>query len=283
MPFCKKCGAELSEDSKFCPACGLPTNSSVEVNVIENQVTEQKPKDAPIIKKKSKTKKIGCLIIVAIIILISMVSLLCGKCEEAKKNKLVEVKEVTGAKCSGCSEIFFPETTLVKRQFRYARNLEYTYRYRDTICAICEDKFKKEANSLFAEGSKLFSSKKFDEARSKFVEAKQKGHKQAGDWIKKADQEINKANKLQEEKAKSVLRASYQNTLRGHFLDQNLDIKVRVHGPNNKYLTLTFVLFNDVWVHNFQKGELIKEVKALGFEKIYFKDGYDYSMYIYWD
>ncbi len=27
MPFCKKCGAELKEDAKFCPKCGTPVGA----------------------------------------------------------------------------------------------------------------------------------------------------------------------------------------------------------------------------------------------------------------
>ena len=30
MPFCRKCGAELREDTQFCPSCGASVSASVQ-------------------------------------------------------------------------------------------------------------------------------------------------------------------------------------------------------------------------------------------------------------
>lgn len=45
MSFCSKCGYNLPDDAKFCPACGNPVNSQVSQNVnsAENQAQAQQP------------------------------------------------------------------------------------------------------------------------------------------------------------------------------------------------------------------------------------------------
>jgi uncharacterized RDD family membrane protein YckC len=32
MPYCKKCGAELSDDADYCPACGTPAKAEASLN-----------------------------------------------------------------------------------------------------------------------------------------------------------------------------------------------------------------------------------------------------------
>ncbi len=81
----------------------------------------------------------------------------------------------------------------------------------------------------------------------------------------------------QEHQAGIGARKEYAKSLREHFLDQNLDIKVRVSGAAADRLTMTFVLFNDVWVHNFMKGALMQEIWSKGFHAVYMENGYDYS------
>lgn len=60
-----------------------------------------------------------------------------------------------------------------------------------------------------------------------------------------------------------------------------MDIKVRVSGSNSDRITLSWVLFGDVAAHQLSKGDLIQEVKALGFRRIDMTDGYDY--HVYWN
>lgn len=74
-------------------------------------------------------------------------------------------------------------------------------------------------------------------------------------------------------------RKDYANELRTHFLDQSMDIKVSVSGRHNERLKLTFVLFNDVWMHNFKKGSLIDEIRGKGFKRVDLSDGYDWGYY----
>lgn len=73
-------------------------------------------------------------------------------------------------------------------------------------------------------------------------------------------------------------RRAYAKVLRELFLDQGLDIEVRVTGSRAERLKLTYVLFNDVWSHRFNKDGLIDQWLGMGFEKIDLDDGYDYHI-----
>lgn len=59
--FCKKCGAEIPDDSKHCPECGV---------AVENG---SKKKKASKIRNLSKKKKIGLIVIVIVIILFAII------------------------------------------------------------------------------------------------------------------------------------------------------------------------------------------------------------------
>jgi len=76
-------------------------------------------------------------------------------------------------------------------------------------------------------------------------------------------------------------RKAYAELLRNRFLDQGLDINVRVDGRNSDRITLTFALFNAVWAHRMQKDGLLDELRGLGFKRVNLTDGYDYA--VYWD
>jgi hypothetical protein len=76
-----------------------------------------------------------------------------------------------------------------------------------------------------------------------------------------------------------LLRREYANKLRDKFLDDGMDIKVSTSGTSSNRLYFKYALFNDVWVHKFQKGSLIDEIKEMGFKKVDFDDGYDYHVY----
>lgn len=91
-----------------------------------------------------------------------------------------------------------------------------------------------------------------------------------------AEEKKDEANK----KANMVLlRREYGNKLRDKFLDDGMDIKVSTSGTSSNRLYFKYALFNDVWVHKFQKGSLIDEIKEMGFKKVDFDNGYDYHVY----
>lgn len=83
----------------------------------------------------------------------------------------------------------------------------------------------------------------------------------------------------QEEAAAKAARVVYAKTLRDHFLDDGLDIKVAVKGSQADRLELRFALFNDVWTHKFEKGDLVDEIRRMGFKRIDFNNDYDYHVY----
>jgi len=99
--------------------------------------------------------------------------------------------------------------------------------------------------------------------------------------LNKAEERAARVKREAEAVAADLARQSYAKTLRERYLDQNMDIKVEASGKLHDRLTLHFVLFNDVWAHKFQKGDLVEEIRRLGFRRVYMTDGYDY--HVYWE
>lgn len=95
-------------------------------------------------------------------------------------------------------------------------------------------------------------------------------------------EELNTREQALKAAAKAAIeeRREYAEQLRTHFLDSLQDIKVRVSGPGANHLYLTYVLFNDVWTHQFQKGDLINEIRAKGFTQVDLDNNYDYHVRI---
>jgi hypothetical protein len=75
------------------------------------------------------------------------------------------------------------------------------------------------------------------------------------------------------------MRKEYEETLHNAFLDAGLNIKVSVYGTSNTKMKLTYSLFNDVWGRKFQTEGYFNKWKALGFNRVYLTDGYEYSVY----
>lgn len=74
-------------------------------------------------------------------------------------------------------------------------------------------------------------------------------------------------------------RRSLGQKMRDNLLDQGFDIKVSVSGRDADRIEFTFVLFNDVWSHKFQKEGFIEELCAKGFSRIDMNSGYDWGKY----
>jgi len=78
-----------------------------------------------------------------------------------------------------------------------------------------------------------------------------------------------------------MAREAYAQALRQRYLDQNMDIEVKVSGKDKERLTLKFVLFNAVWTNKVEKGSLLAEMRGLGFKRVDMTDGFDY--HVFWD
>lgn len=102
-------------------------------------------------------------------------------------------------------------------------------------------------------------------------EAKQK-RTAAVEEARKRREDIKREREQVKEDAKE--RREYAHTLREHFLDTGSDIEVSVSGSNSDRLRLRYVLFNAVWVHKFEKGSLIEEIRSKGFRVVTFDNIY---------
>jgi len=273
MAKCVNCGTEMAEGTKFCPNCGKPIEQ-----VPPTIPIQQAP---PVIKKKStQISKKGCLIIFLVVVGIIILCAIVSAISNFIKNRDVSIKKVTGVRCTVCKKVFSADTTIIKMPKSQTDGKEFIFEYSDTLCEPCKEKVAAEAEKIYQEGRKAYNAKKYDEALQKFAKAKSKGHKKAEEWHNKTKEKRAKIAEAEQEEAKVKTRKTYEYLARAAFLDSGMDVKVRVHGTKNKTITLTFILIDAVWVHNFQKSEMYDEIFALGFRRINFKDGYDYSTYI---
>lgn len=93
--------------------------------------------------------------------------------------------------------------------------------------------------------------------------------------VEEARERVKQAKRDREQvKEGAIERREYAHALRSHFLDSGSDIEVSVSGSNADRLVLRCVLFNAVWVHQFQKGNLIDEIRAKGFRVVKFDNIY---------
>ncbi|MBA9078329.1 hypothetical protein [Rufibacter quisquiliarum] len=107
-------------------------------------------------------------------------------------------------------------------------------------------------------------------------------NKKKDEEIAEAKAEAERINTLRAEG--KVKRKSLEGELRNAFLDQGLDIKVKVTGKENDRLILTYVLFNDVWFRRFEKEGLFDGWHEQGFNRVDLKDGYNrYHKWTYWE
>lgn len=74
-------------------------------------------------------------------------------------------------------------------------------------------------------------------------------------------------------------RRNFADTLRTRYLDNYLDIKVRVSGSKADRITLEYVLFNDVWARKLQTEGALDTLREKGFKRIDMTNGYDYHVY----
>lgn len=210
--------------------------------------------------------------------------------KKAHNDESVFTKKIINHKCINCGQVITAETTDVRVKRGVLQGKKIVIENQDTLCGPCKLKLAPKAEGFFQEGQIAYNSKDYVTARKKFYSAESLGSDKAVIWREKTNSMLNritaaeeKKKSAEEEADKAIGRKGYVIILREHFLDQNMDIKVWVSGPGNKYLHMQNFLFDDVWVHNFKKGDLAQEIQQLGFERVYFTDGYNYSTYVYWN
>jgi hypothetical protein len=76
----------------------------------------------------------------------------------------------------------------------------------------------------------------------------------------------------------AATRLVFAAALRDAFLDQGFDIKVSTQGPDARELRLEYPLFNDVWIHHFQKSGMSRQAGEAGFRSVEFRGAFDYDM-----
>jgi hypothetical protein len=316
MPYCTNCGEQYKEGDKFCPGCGKPTQDiqkDKEDNQIKTPETEKKEISTGIqigiltmtisvfvaiiaflsgnrgvgfgglkfmavgfiIFVIAKWKNRKALIVSASVIVVLIVSSLINS---AWQNRNVEIKQVTGKQCKICKTIIVADTTTIEKKYMEVKDKKFLYSYTETLCSAC----KSEGVKFFNGGKTQYYKGNYSLAVQKFKDAKLREYQDATSWLNKANKALQdkKAKELAE--AQKILRKKYENLARKSFLDQGWDIKVYVHGPNYTYITLTWPLMGDVFVHNFEKSDMFTEIYNLGFRRVYYKDGYEYSKYTYW-
>jgi|SRR6185369_2208632 len=140
----------------------------------------------------------------------------------------------------------------------------------------------------FAQAEKWLKDGRFGPALEKFREVQEvdpaypglQKDLDAAERGKKADDAVAARQRARTEAASAVeRRRALGKTMRENLLDQGFDIKVRVSGKDADRIAFTFVLFNDVWSHKFQKQGLIDELCRGGFTRIDMSDGYNWGRY----
>lgn len=275
MSKCKKCGSQLSPKEKKCVNCG------------------HKP-------------KLGCFGIIAIIlgILFSFAIFggLISTCSENsnQKKQATEQKERDKNDSINTVSIVFQESISLIDLRKYYKDSRRLNAYsKDDIklisryCALSlpildsaiddylknKDKIDLGSDLIIERSITTCTSEKFNSVELYKPISKKIEKAQEVLTTRKSAEE--KRLKAQNEKEGATSRKAYSQRLREKYLDDNMDVKVSVSGKNNTTITLQYALFNDVWSHKMEKGDLISEIRTYGFKKLEMTDGYDWS--VYWD
>jgi len=67
LPYCAKCGADLPEDAKFCPACGAPVGPPERVPYEKHEKREKREKEEKEKYEKGAGDTTGPIIVLGVI------------------------------------------------------------------------------------------------------------------------------------------------------------------------------------------------------------------------
>lgn len=107
-----------------------------------------------------------------------------------------------------------------------------------------------------------------DEARE--AKAKLGTSREADRLITSAEQSRATADRKVNTEAREVMAELLQT----HYLDEGINMKIRVSGRDSNTIKLTWVLVDEVFVHHYGKGEDLQVLRELGFTKVLLSDGY---------
>jgi hypothetical protein len=267
MPLvhCPDCHSDVSVQALACPRCGRPMQTPP-----TNSIKSSK-KMSPIL--------IGCLGLLGIFFLIGLVSLVFSGSPSNSTSAPSSDSASTDLRNRATSKLL--ATNDWSNSIAIARLCEQADvgRLTSAVKSHC-------ASTHLASAREKLSARNAVEARRSLTLAVAEGASERDREsieapLKKL--EASEARKKQqiEAAAATIVRQEYGKRLRQKYLDDNLDINVRVSGKNSDHITLEFALFNAVWANKVQKGELLDEMRKLGFKRMDMTDNYNY--HVYWN
>lgn len=213
-----------------------------------------------------------------------------------RANELIKIENFDSSK-SLLTLITLQETSFGRECILYDSAVKITWsidkyikwqkdeRYKDVLINISESDYDELLNNNFYK-SYIFH----PYLDSLFIQTLYENRKERSYLLRHHEAEKKATRKVKWEKvwqeklkAEADVRKVYGEKLRNSFLDEGLDIKVKVTGVNNTRLILTYVLFDDVWMRKMQTSGNFNEWHKIGFNRIDLKNGYDYNSYYYWD
>jgi hypothetical protein len=141
---------------------------------------------------------------------------------------------------------------------------------KNILVASAYKNLKIDKNDSFLESNKLELEALYEQVKGTIYEER----------VIKSIDSINKVKSKIEEKKLISERKEYETTLRNSFLDNNLNIRVKVSGSSNTKITLSYPLFNEVWFRKFQTEGHFDKLARKGFKKITLTDNYDYTQWM---
>jgi hypothetical protein len=267
MPLvqCPDCSAEVSTQATACPRCGRPMASQ------PVYLTKPPRSTSPIL--------IGCLALFGICVLFGLIASMFSGSSSSSATTPQDDSGVVDLRNRATSKLLAPsdwsDTTAITRLCEQADGGRLTSAVKSHCAAI----------HLAAARQRLKERNAVDARRNLNLAAVDGASADDREPIegplKKL--EVSEAAKKRQidVAAGKVARLAYGMRLRQRYLDDNLDIKVRVTGRESERITLEFALFNDVWANKMRKGDLLDEMRRLGFKRMDMTDNYDY--HVYWD
>lgn len=267
MPLvqCPDCHSDVSVQAIACPKCGRPMATS--------PANSTKP------SKKTSPILIGCLGLLGIFFVIGLLSMMFSS--SSSNSTTAPQSDSASADLRNRATSRLLTTNDWSNDIAMARLCEQADlgRLTSAVKAHCASVHLTSAREKLSDRDTVDARRSLTLAAAEG--ASEKDRESIEIPLKKL--EASEARKKQqiEAAAATIARQEYGKRLRQKYLDENLDINVRVSGKNSDHITLEFALFNAVWANKVQKGELLDEMRKLGFKRMDMTDNYDY--HVYWN